>query len=62
MKNRNELQARLPSPAELYALEREARRLRSEEIGRLIATAAVAVRNLFTRGLTSARPNEVRHA
>jgi hypothetical protein len=67
MKNRNELQVRLPNPAELYALEHQARRLRAAEIGRLINLAALAVRNFFnTRGLpnvrSSTRTNGVRHA
>jgi hypothetical protein len=38
---------RYPTSAELYALEREARRLRAEEMARLLRAGASAVLNLF---------------
>lgn len=57
MKNRNETAFRYPTSAELYALERKARRLRAEETTRLLNAAAVAVRSFF-----SVRTKEMRHA
>jgi hypothetical protein len=44
MKNRN---LHYPTTAELYAFEREARRLRAEEVARLIRAGFDAVRSLF---------------
>jgi hypothetical protein len=44
MKNRN---LHYPTTAELYAFEREARRLRAEEVARLISAGFSAVRSLF---------------
>ncbi len=44
MKNRN---LHYPTIEELYALEREARRLRAEEMARLVRAGAEAVRSLF---------------
>ncbi|MGQ0653898.1 MAG: hypothetical protein ACT4P4_16815 [Betaproteobacteria bacterium] len=59
MENRKELEIRNLTPEQLYALELAARRLRSEEMGRLIKAAAVAVRNFFAQ---DRRSGEVRHA
>ena len=36
-----------PTPEELYAFEREARRLRAEELARLVRAGSSAVRSLF---------------
>jgi hypothetical protein len=44
MKNRK---LHYPTTAELYAFEREARRLRAEEVARLIRAGFNAVRSLF---------------
>jgi hypothetical protein len=44
MKNRN---LHTPTIEELYALEREARRLRAEELARLARAGSDAVRSLF---------------
>ncbi|HEX2331818.1 MAG TPA: hypothetical protein VHI32_01470 [Burkholderiales bacterium] len=44
MKNRN---LHYPTAAELYAFEREARRLRAEEMARLIRAGSNAVRSFF---------------
>ena len=44
MKNRN---LQHPTIEELYAFEREARRLRAEELARLVRTGIQAVRSLF---------------
>ena len=44
MKNRN---LHYPTTEELYAFEREARRLRAEEIVRLMRAGSNAVRSLF---------------
>jgi hypothetical protein len=55
MKNRNEV--RFPTSAELYALEREAHRLRAQEVARLLKAAAVAIRSFF-----SVSTKEIKHA
>jgi hypothetical protein len=39
---------RYPTTQELYALEREARRLRAAEMARILRAAAAALRNLFS--------------
>jgi hypothetical protein len=39
---------RYPSPEELYALEIQARRLRSAEVARLLRSAVAALGNLFS--------------
>lgn len=57
MENRKEIVRRYPTSAELYALEREARRLRAEETARLLKAAAVAIRSFF-----SGRAKEMKHA
>jgi hypothetical protein len=44
MKNRN---LHYPTSEELYAFEREARRLRAEEMARLLRAGTDAVRSLF---------------
>jgi hypothetical protein len=44
MKNRN---LHTPTIEELYAFEREARRLRAEEMARLVRAGSNAVRSLF---------------
>jgi hypothetical protein len=44
MKNRN---LQYPTIEELYALERDARRLRAEELARLVRAGTDAVRSLF---------------
>ena len=58
MENRKELEIRSLTPAQLYAVELQARRHRSEEMGRLFAAAMLAVKNYFT----PARTREVHHA
>ena len=50
---------RYPTAGELYALEQEARRLRSEEMARLIRSGAAAVATLVRRLLP--RPIPARH-
>jgi len=50
---------RYPTVAELYAVEREARRLRSAEVARLLRAGASALKALFS-SLTSTKA--VRHA
>ena len=57
MKNRNENQVRFPSSQELYAHEREARRLRAVEMARLSKAAAGAIRSFFTF-----KAKEMKHA
>ena len=57
MKNRNVTASRFPTPEELYALEREARRLRSATVARGVATALTALKDFFSKA-----PQGVRHA
>ncbi len=57
MENRKEIVRRYPTSAELYALEREARRMRAAEMARLLKAAAVAIRSFF-----SVRSKEMKHA
>lgn len=53
---------RYPTSEELYALEREARRLRAEEMARLWLAGAGAVRSLFARIVTVRNAKGLRHA
>jgi hypothetical protein len=53
---------RYPTPAELYALEQNARRLRAAEMGRLFKAGADAVRALFTRAPMDRNVKGLRHA
>lgn len=64
MENRNELQQmNYPTSAQLYALERAARRERSEEMGRLIGAAARAIKSSFARLVSNnGSTRGVRHA
>lgn len=59
---KNPLFARYPSPEELYALERNARRLRSAEMVRLVRAGTAAVRNLFARTLSARNVKGLGHA
>jgi hypothetical protein len=53
---------RYPTAAELYALELKARRMRAEEMGRLLRAGASAVRSLFTRTVSVRNAKGLRHA
>jgi hypothetical protein len=53
---------RTPTPAELYSLELRARRLRSEELGRLLHQGALAVKAAFERAVSQLSAKGVRHA
>jgi hypothetical protein len=53
---------RYPTPAELYALEQKARRMRAEEMGRLLRAGASAVRSLFKRTHSVRNAKGLRHA
>ena len=57
MENRNITASRFPTPGELYALEREARRMRSVILGRGFVAAVTALKDFFARA-----PQGVRHA
>jgi hypothetical protein len=48
---------RYPTSRELYALEREARRLRAEEMARLFRAAGHGIKGLF-----QVKPRGLRHA
>jgi hypothetical protein len=51
-----------PTPAELYSLELRARRMRQEELGRLLRAGAKAVTAAFTRAVSHVGTKEIRHA
>jgi hypothetical protein len=53
---------RYPTPAELYALELKARRMRAEEMGRLLRVGAAKVRALFSRPVSVRNAKGLRHA
>ncbi len=53
---------RYPTPEELYALELQARRLRSAEMARLFRAGAEKVRSLFFRTVTVRNAKGLRHA
>jgi len=53
---------RTPTPAELYSLELRARRLRSEELGRLLRKGALAIKAAFEHAVSQLRTKGVRHA
>lgn len=53
---------RYPTPEELYALEQNARRMRSAEMARLIRAGTDAVRSLFGRTVTVRNAKGLRHA
>jgi len=53
---------RYPTAQELYALEHEARRLRAEEMARLVRAGAKALRAFFARFVTVRNAKGLRHA
>ena len=53
---------RYPTPAELYSLELSARRMRQEELGRLLRAGALAVKAAFERAVSQLSAKVVRHA
>jgi len=53
---------RIPTPAELYAIELRARRMRQEELGRLLHKGALAVKAAFERAVSQISAKRVRHA
>ncbi|HWM44681.1 MAG TPA: hypothetical protein VNP36_19735 [Burkholderiales bacterium] len=53
---------RYPTPEELYALEQNARRMRSAEMARLIRAGTDAVRSFFGRTVTVRNAKGLRHA
>jgi len=53
---------RYPTSEELYAFEREARRLRAAEMARLFRAGANAVRSLFARTVAARNAKGLRHA
>jgi hypothetical protein len=59
---KKDLEYRLPTSAELYALEQLARRERSREIARLLRAGASAVKSLVKRAIAVPAAKGVRHA
>ena len=53
---------RYPTPAELYAIELRARRMRQEELGRLLRAGALAVKAAYQRAVSQLSAKVVRHA
>ena len=53
---------RYPTPAELYSLELRARRMRQEELGRLLRAGALAVKAAYERAVSQLSAKVVRHA
>lgn len=53
---------RIPTAAELYALERRAREERARYVAAGIASAAAALKSVIERGLTALSAKVVRHA
>jgi hypothetical protein len=53
---------RYPTPEELYAFEREARRLRAAEMARLFRAGAAKVRAIFKRTHPVRNAKGLRHA
>ena len=53
---------RIPTAAELYSLELRARRMRQEELGRLLRAGAIAVKTAFERAVSQISAKVVRHA
>jgi hypothetical protein len=55
-------ETRIPTPAELYSLELRARRMRQEELGRLLRAGASAIKAAFERAISQPGAKGVRHA
>jgi hypothetical protein len=53
---------RIPNAAELYAIELRARRMRQEELGRLLRAGAFAVKAAYERAVSHISAKVVRHA
>lgn len=53
---------RMPTAAELYALERRAREERARYVAEAIVSAAGALKSLIERGLAALSAKVVRHA
>lgn len=53
---------RYPTPDELYSLELRARRMRQQELGRLLRKGALAVIAAFERAVSQLSAKVVRHA
>ena len=53
---------RFPTPAELYSLELRARRMRQEELGRLLRAGAFALKAAYERAVSHISAKVVRHA
>lgn len=60
MKNRSQI--KYPTVEELYAFEREARRLRAAEMARLFRAGAEKVRAIFKRTVSVRNAKGLRHA
>jgi hypothetical protein len=51
-----------PTPEELYAIELEARRARSQEMGRALVNGAAALKALFARAAAALHARKAHHA
>ena len=51
-----------PTPAELYSFELRARRMRQEELGRLLREGALAIKAAYESAVSRFSSKGVRHA
>ena len=59
MENR---QLKYPTPAELYAIEQNARRMRAAEMARVLRSLAAALKSVVARAAAAPKVKGVRHA
>ena len=51
-----------PTPAELYAIEQSARRMRAAEMARVLRSLVAALKSVVARASTASTTKGVRHA
>jgi hypothetical protein len=58
----NRYSFRYPTPAELYAIEHTARRMRAAEMARVLRSLAAALKSVFARAAAPSDAKGMRHA
>ena len=53
---------KFPTPAELYAIERNARRMRAAEMARVLRSLTAALRSVVARAAAAQKVKGVKHA
>jgi hypothetical protein len=53
---------RFPTPAELYAIEQSARRMRAAEMARVLRSLVAALKGVVARAAAAPKPKGLRHA